>query len=254
MKGVNSKVRSYFKNSLFWILLVIVFTLPAEGIAQSPYQLDAVGDGIFSGASISLLTFGRAKYKKIQPLTMEDINKLSREDLFGIDRPATYQHSLSSKKWSDYALRSSFVMPFSMLAGERSRKDFGRAGLITLETILLNTALTDVAKVLARRTRPLAYNESYGMHEKMMKNTRTSFFSGHTSSVAAMYFLTAKLYSDYYPDSKIKPVIWTIAVLVPATTGYLRIKAGKHYFTDVLAGFVVGAAVGLLVPELHRVR
>jgi membrane-associated phospholipid phosphatase len=242
------------KRIWFFFFLIIVVSTSIEVLAQSPYRLDAVGDGIFSGASIGLLTFGRVKYKKIQPLTMEEINKLSREDLFGIDRPATYQHSIISKKWSDYALRTSFVMPFSMLAGDRSRKDFGRAGLITLETILLNTALTDVAKVLARRTRPLAYNESYGMHEKMMRNTRTSFFSGHTSSVAAMYFLTAKLYSDYYPDSKIKPVVWTVAVLVPAATGYLRIKAGKHYFTDVLAGFVVGAAVGLLVPELHRVK
>ena len=38
-----------------------------------------------------------------------------------------------------------------------------------------------------------------------------------------------------------------------ATTGYLRIAANQHYFTDVLTGAVVGTGVGLAVPyTLHR--
>jgi membrane-associated phospholipid phosphatase len=29
-------------------------------------------------------------------------------------------------------------------------------------------------------------------------------------------------------------------------------KGGKHFLSDVLVGFTVGAATGLLVPQLHR--
>jgi membrane-associated phospholipid phosphatase len=32
----------------------------------------------------------------------------------------------------------------------------------------------------------------------------------------------------------------------------LRVEAGKHFRTDVLTGAVVGSAVGLLIPYLHR--
>ena len=36
-------------------------------------------------------------------------------------------------------------------------------------------------------------------------------------------------------------------------TGYLRIASDRHYFTDVMAGAVVGTAVGVGVPFLfHR--
>ena len=58
--------------------------------------------------------------------------------------------------------------------------------------------------------------------------------------------------NDFYPDSKAKPIIWTSAALIPAITGYLRVKAGRHFTSDVLVGFLVGAAVGWVIPELHR--
>ncbi len=39
---------------------------------------------------------------------------------------------------------------------------------------------------------------------------------------------------------------------LPALTGYLRIRAGKHYPSDVLAGYALGALIGYAVPALHR--
>jgi membrane-associated phospholipid phosphatase len=31
-------------------------------------------------------------------------------------------------------------------------------------------------------------------------------------------------------------------------------ESGRHFRTDVLLGFVAGAASGILVPELHRIK
>ena len=44
------------------------------------------------------------------------------------------------------------------------------------------------------------------------------------------------------------------AALAPATVGFLRVKGGKHFPTDVLTGLVVGAATGYLVPRLHKIK
>jgi len=42
------------------------------------------------------------------------------------------------------------------------------------------------------------------------------------------------------------------AAAVPAAVGYFRMEAGKHFLTDVLLGYSIGATVGVLVPELHK--
>jgi membrane-associated phospholipid phosphatase len=50
----------------------------------------------------------------------------------------------------------------------------------------------------------------------------------------------------------LKPYIWGVAAAIPASVGYMRIKAGKHFLTDNLIGYGVGAAAGILIPELHK--
>ena len=85
-------------------------------------------------------------------------------------------------------------------------------------------------------------------------DARKSFFSGHTSMTAANSFYAAKVYADMYPDSKWKPWVWTAAALLPAVTAQQRMAAGKHFFTDVLVGYGVGALIGWGIPQLHLQR
>ncbi len=234
------------------LLLALSASTPLTG--QTPYRLTAGGDAVFSGITLGTLTLGNIQTKKIKPLTMAEINALEIEDVPGIDRFSIRQYAHGAHKASNAFFYPSFALPLTLLAGTQSRNNFGEAGVIWLETLALNAALTNVTKMLFRRTRPLAYNEGYPFEEKLTRNARTSFISGHASFTAAMSIMTAKMYTDFYPDGKNKGLVWASACAIPAITGYLRMKAGKHFFTDVLAGFVVGAAVGYLVPELHRIR
>lgn len=41
---------------------------------------------------------------------------------------------------------------------------------------------------------------------------------------------------------------------MPAVVAYFRIRAGKHFLTDNLVGYAVGATVGMVVPRLHHVN
>ena len=43
----------------------------------------------------------------------------------------------------------------------------------------------------------------------------------------------------------------SLAFLIAALTGGLRMASGNHFFTDVLVGAVIGTAVGFTVPYLH---
>ena len=35
--------------------------------------------------------------------------------------------------------------------------------------------------------------------------------------------------------------------------GFCRLKAGKHFLSDNLLGYAVGASIGVAVPQLHRI-
>jgi membrane-associated phospholipid phosphatase len=37
-------------------------------------------------------------------------------------------------------------------------------------------------------------------------------------------------------------------------TAILRVRAGKHFWTDVLVGYGVGASIGLAVPLMHKIE
>jgi len=39
---------------------------------------------------------------------------------------------------------------------------------------------------------------------------------------------------------------------MPAVTGYLRYEAGRHFPTDILGGYALGALTGVLIPIMHR--
>ena len=83
-------------------------------------------------------------------------------------------------------------------------------------------------------------------------NAKLSFYSGHTSTAAAMSFFVAKVFSDYLPNADVKFVIWTSAVVYPALTGLLRQDSGSHFPTDILIGYVTGALIGYFIPVLHK--
>jgi len=68
----------------------------------------------------------------------------------------------------------------------------------------------------------------------------SSFPSGHTM----MFFAIIPIMSKNFP--KIKITLWTIAILV----GISRIYLGAHYFSDVIAGAIIGYGVGWMCMKI----
>lgn len=125
---------------------------------------------------------------------------------------------------------------------------------MAIEVALINNGLTEIIKGSAKRFRPFSYNPIVSTETKLKKATKKSFVSGHTSQSAAFAFLTARIATDLFPNSKHKTLIWTTAATIPAVIGYLRMRAGKHFPTDVIGGYIIGASIGYLIPSLHLVK
>ncbi len=238
------------KKHLF--LLVLVFIFQNILTAQGSHELDGKLDGSLLGSGGVSFGLGFYFMGKVEPLTEEQIRKLDPLNVNSIDRPTTRKWSTKAHHFSDIALHTSFYSQFALLLDNNSRDEIGTVGTMMAEVIMINNGITNILKGTAKRKRPFTYNPNAPLDLKLHKNGRFSFFSGHASNSAAFSFFTAKVYSDNNPGSKWNPYVWSAAATLPALTSLLRVKAGKHFPTDVIVGYAVGAAVGFLVPELHK--
>ncbi|GAB4408871.1 MAG: hypothetical protein OHK0039_12210 [Bacteroidia bacterium] len=195
---------------------------------------------------------------RVSPLSAGERALLNRQDLPAFDRVATYNWSLPVKQASDYVLIGSVLAPPALLLIHSDlRRDGKTLFPIWNEALVLTAGLTGLVKWLTLRPRPYNYLDPGGNYpglaeELLSSDARLAFFSGHTSLTAVSAFVTARIIHDYFPDSPWRWVGWGTAIVLPAVAGWMRVRAGKHYPSDVIVGYLVGAAVGYTVPLLHK--
>jgi membrane-associated phospholipid phosphatase len=230
-----------------------------DHVHESPYEISFKKDWAFvlTGTALAATGYFVFENDEVTPFTPLEVMALDRNDVNAFDRVAIDNRSESAIKASDALLIGSVVvLPSLFFLHHHTRQEVGGLFLMTYEAFSINYGLTNIVKSAVNRTRPYAYNNSYTYEERTDRESRFSYFSGHTSATASLSFLWAKVMTDYHPNMAkgFKIGIWSFAALIPATTGYLRVKAGKHYPTDVLTGYAVGAVTGWLIPEMHKIK
>jgi membrane-associated phospholipid phosphatase len=221
-----------------------------------PYHYGWKQEIPYLASSVGLLSTGIIieKTYSIQPYTPQEIAGLNREDINAFDRNATYNWAPGLSTASDVLMIASIVSPVLFLTNKSTRHDFGWLALMSWEVLSINYGMVTTVKNLTKRGRPYVYNPNVPMEERTASENRESFYSNHASTTAAMSFFIATVLTDYHPDMKTayKITVWSLAVLYPAVTAYLRVGSGKHFPTDVIAGYAIGAFTGWLVPFLHK--
>lgn len=232
-------------------ILVVFFTV--NTFAQSPYKTDWKKNSIVLGGSVGIAFLASSFDDSLSSLTINEINALSREDINGFDRSATYNYSETDASISDVVVATCLAAPLTLFLSEKVRDDFSTVGVMYLETLLLSTFIPSFGKA-NERIRPFVYLEDAPLENKQKEWAKRSFFSGHTTWAFSSAFFFATVYSDYYPNSKWKPYVWGGSLLAASTVGYLRYSSGVHYPSDVLVGVAVGSAIGYFIPYIYRNR
>jgi len=232
---------------LIFFSLLIPFTGKSQHVYDLSYKLD-IPLGV---AGIGALTYSFFLSKTNHAPKLEETPSLRRSDIRKFDRSATYRWSPPTATASDVLMYSSIAMPGLLFINREVRQE-RYVSLLYVETMALTAGITNLLKEITHRHRPYVYNENAPDEKKTEKDAARSFFSGHTSLSASSMFFMATVYSDLNPDSRLKPLVWTSAAVLPAATGLLRYFAGKHYPTDIIVGYIVGGAIGFFVPYLHK--
>lgn len=236
-------------------LFIVHYSLLINCIAQSPYGLKTAREVGLLGVGVTTVIMGEVMGAAGKPLDDSDYLKLNRQSVNAFDRGATYQYSHTADRFSDLTLAGNMAGLGLLTVGAKPmRSDWKTVGVMYLETMLLTNGIKQDVKVLTGRFRPFVYNPDVPLREKTTRDARESFFSGHATNAFATAVFTGEVFRHYFPDSKLKPVVWVGSLGLATATAVLRYEGGLHYPTDLLAGAAFGSLVGWGIPKLHEVK
>lgn len=104
--------------------------------------------------------------------------------------------------------------------------------------------LTPVLKTLFGRPRP-------DLLEHLVHVSGNSFPSGHALRSVGVYLVLALLFSNFVSD-RVKPFLFTAAIMIAVCVGLSRVYLGVHWPSDIIAAWI--AAAGWLVFWWDRLR
>lgn len=165
------------------------------------------------------------------------------------DRSVIGKSSATADILSDALLVTAVLSPIVLdFAVESYSPEFVQDMLVLMQVVAINSALVTVVKHAVQRPLPLTYVGT----DPTLVNTPAgyrAFYSGHTSTAFSVLAATAYTLSERY-----KQGIWPyIAGFGLGTAiGLARVEGGRHFYTDILVGAVVGSAIGIVVPWLYR--
>ena len=243
------QLKSYI---LFFLLISFNYNLYSQQTNDSPYETNLLKDGIWIATGIGLNVAGVMLIQNKPGLTEAELNALSKDDIWGVDRWAAGNYSEKANSDSYIPMFTSFALPLALMLNQNERSHAGQISVLFIESMATTGALFSITAGLVQKSRPLVYNTSIPAEERMDNDEQRSFYAGHTAATASATFFAAKVFNDFNPDSPWKPVVWGVAAAIPATVGYLRIRSGKHFLTDNLIGYAMGAASGIIIPEIHK--
>jgi membrane-associated phospholipid phosphatase len=155
---------------------------------------------------------------------------------------------------SDGLLAASLAAPVFYLMGSTIDDADGDKLMVYGETIAINTLIAGVTKRLVQRPRPYVYSSDPAVRRYQRDqgdDAFLSFYSGHAALSFGAAVTGAYLLGASGENRTARALAWGGGLLVASATSNLRVRAGKHFYSDVLIGGLVGISVGYLVPALH---
>ena len=122
----------------------------------------------------------------------------------------------------------------------------GRASAMSLESVMWTAAVTEWSKTLIGRKRPVLYTP-WAADASRNVDSQRSMPSGHT----AVAFSLATSYVLYMKDNRETNPGSIAAGATAIAVGALRVLAGRHFPSDVLAGAILGTAMGVLAYHVR---
>jgi len=215
----------------------------SEHAYELSYELDLPILLLSASLSSSYLYMNQAAPPRCAPLC-------SRSDVNFFDRPFAGLYSPTWETVGNVVTASTLVLvPASLFIHELSWRGVGDV-LVVGEAILLTAAIQVPVSYAVNRPRPLLYSQKAPLAEREVPRSGGAFFSGHVANcLAATFVATTALRRTEH--RQLAWAVLAVGLAGSAFVGVARVASGNHFPSDVLAGYAVGASIGIAVPALH---
>lgn len=218
------------------------------------YAIDPVRDGALLGAAsgFAVLTEAILSTGEIRPQSPGDPSLL-----LALDRPtALASHpEATGKILSDLSVGLAIgYCLLDIVRAEITDQPEGAFGysVLYLETAAINIAIGDLVKIAVRRPRPRAYIAIREGRPLDATDLSLSFYSLHTALTAGFGATATHLAFSRNPDGAEGWILMGATIALTGFVGVQRVRDRAHFTTDVIAGALAGAGIGVLVPALHH--
>jgi membrane-associated phospholipid phosphatase len=126
----------------------------------------------------------------------------------------------------------------------------------------LNYLVTFTLKSSLSRARPYTFSANYPegggfeYSEAAQDDAMHSFPSGHISNTAAFLFSIATTSTYHLPEYRFRTatlvLLYGLATTGTLVVGEMRVRAGQHFYSDVIVGGFIGTTLGVVVPILNH--
>lgn len=227
------------------VLIALGRTASAD---PGPLEADPLTDGlVIAGTAAGALAM-KLIHVNDQPGQWND-------ELFGaLDDRVKLHYSSRMRLLSDVGVVTSVAIPAGLAIGTSWDRAAGDRALVFAESIGATLLLTSVTKTLVARPRPYTYSDDPDAraHAKRRgRDARRSFFSGHAATAFAALAAGGALYAGREPDKANRAMAWGAGAAVAGATVNWRLRAGEHFYSDIIIGSLVGVAAGTIVPAIH---
>ena len=252
----------FFERS---ILLVFFLTIFVPLFAQKSenqelvYNINRVVSLTIGIAGSAGSYFGIKKIRNKAEIPETVVLNLDKYDVNAFDRSALFlnpQNRNTANTISDIGQYATFFAPVLLLSDKKIRKHWLDIGLLYFETQAISTLLyawSPFGPQFIDRYRPETYYDEISLKNRQSGQNRNSFFSGHVLVTSTASFFMAKVICDFHPELGGKKwLVYGAALVPPAFVSIFRVKALRHFATDTIAATLIGGAVGILIPHLHK--
>ena len=255
-------------------LLITALCLPTSALAQVTASRDSASTPaglhpdlhVWREAGLSVLGGGLLLSGYLAPITFRDVPAQGFDPVeidWSLDRRVIGDHSPGVSVYSDWTRNAAIIFPLVLTATTSPRdarwSGLGRTAVVHAETLLISQGLSLLGKKVLGRARPYAYlpatvrpNES--SYDVSRERTFRSMPSGHSLSAwaGATMGMTEYLLSRPEASWLARAGVGFLGGALAGATSSLRVEAGQHFPSDVVAGAGLGIVVGVTIPLLHR--
>jgi membrane-associated phospholipid phosphatase len=226
------------------LLLVLLVLGPVIG-ASAQLSVSLVPDtlSVAGGAALAAISTSLHSSTAEMPVDLYYVN--------GFDRLAMFSYSRGLDVASDVLMYASMTLPMALALSVSQDQAFA-AGVIYFEVMSRAFFAKNTLKFLLPRVRPWVYlaPETGSVPEVWEGND--SFPSGHATMAfaAAAFGITVAVLDLPTGSPWFIPFVAGESSLAVLTASF-RVVSGMHFMTDVIAGAVLGTAIGIALPLAH---